>query len=279
MTTMAPLIEADELQELLASGAGPVLLDVRWYLTEPLRGRQEYQSAHLPGAYFIDLDQDLSAPVRIDGTGGRHPLPDPMVLQSALRRAGVDDDSHVVVLDQGPSLAAGRLWWMLRDAGLERVQVLNGGWQAWLAAGGEPSDVAPMVGAGSVTVRPGQRGSVDADQVQQIIDEGSARVWDVRAGERYRGEVEPIDAVAGHIPGAGNLPATDLVVEGRFAGADELRTTLAELRPGDVVQCGSGVTAAQVLLAAEQAGIDGLRLYPGSWSDWISNPDRPVAQG
>ncbi|WP_203566569.1 sulfurtransferase [Aestuariimicrobium ganziense] len=275
---MKPLVQPAELAELIASDDHVMVLDVRWYLTDAERGRREYDAGHVPGSRFVPIEHDLSAPVADDGRGGRHPLPSADDLQAALRRAGIDDDSHVVVLDQGPSLGAGRAWWMLRDAGLERVQVLDGGFAAWQEYGGAITTDLPEVRPGTVTVRPGQLPSVDADGVRAHLDAGG-RVVDVRAAERFRGEVEPMDAVAGHIPGALNLPATELQDHGRFRPADEVAEMLSGLQPGDVLSCGSGITAAQALLAAEHAGISGLRLYPGSWSDWISDPDRPVATG
>ena len=284
MTATTPLITAAELAEVIAAGASEpdghalVLLDARWYLTEPGRGRAEYEQAHLPGAVFVDVEHDLSSPARADRRGGRHPLPDPVDLQQAMRRAGVNEDSQVVVYDQGLSLGAARAWWLLRDGGQEDVQVLDGGIGAWIAHGGEVTDTVPAPEAGTVILRPGSMPQVDAEGVAAALAEGRT-VVDVRAANRYRGEDETIDPVAGHIPGAVSRPAGTVATGKGFSSAEEIREHFAELEPGDVFSCGSGITAAQAVLAAEAAGVRGLAIYPGSWSDWISDPTRPVATG
>lgn len=284
MTATTPLISAEELAELLATGASDpdgyalVLLDARWYLSEPGRGRAEYEQAHLQGAVFVDVDHDLSSHAASDGRGGRHPLPDPVDLQQVMRRAGINEDTQVVVYDQGLSLGAARAWWLLRDGGHEDVRVLDGGIGAWIRNGGEVTDEVPEPLAGTVILRPGTMPQHDADGVVAALAEGRT-VVDVRAANRYRGEDETIDPVAGHIPGAISRPAATVATGKGFASADEIREHFAELEPGDVFTCGSGITAAQAVLAAEAAGVRGLAIYPGSWSDWISDPTRPVATG
>lgn len=275
------LIEVDELAAAMESGMTPVLLDARWNLVgRP--GREEFEEAHIPFAQWVDLENELAAPA---GPDGRHPLPDPEVFGAAMRRCGVFTDSTVVVCDGGNSMAAARLWWLLTDAGHPEVRVLNGGLAAWQAAGmpvlsGPPEETAP----GDFAPRPGHRASITAEAVAELVAAGAEEpvLVDVRAPERYRGEQEPIDPVAGHIPGALNLPATQLQeADGRFRSPVELAVQLRDLGIGDapVVYCGSGVSAAQALLAMEIAGErDGI-LFPGSWSGWITDPDRPIATG
>lgn len=278
MTTV--LISARDLRAALASQRPPVVIDVRWPGPGvPGTGLSAYRQGHIPTSTWIDLETELAGPVV--GPGGRHPLPESVVFERAMRRAGVDADSDVVVLDGDNSLAAGRLWWLLRDAGHERVRVLDGGFAAWERIGGEleSGDPSPRP-EGTFVGRSGCLPVVDAHEVLAGLRQG-IRLWDVRAAERYRGEREPIDPVAGHIPGARNLPSTWLQrPDGSFLDRESLREVLRDVRAGDVVYCGSGITAAQALLALAVAGLDrGVRLYPGSWSDWISAGDRPVEVG
>jgi thiosulfate/3-mercaptopyruvate sulfurtransferase len=269
MGTMAsPLISATELHDLLGS---VTVLDVRYRMGGP-GGLPEYVKGHVPGAVYLDLDRDLAAP---PGEGGRHPLPDPEDFQAAMRRAGVRDDRPVVVYDDWSGLAAGRAWWLLRFHGHPDVRVLDGAWPAWLEAGGVAQAVAIAPEPGDFTARPGRMPMVEADDVL-----GVPVLVDARAPERYRGETEPIDPVAGHIPGAVNVPTTtNLRADGRFRSADELRALYAAAGvTGDedvAAYCGSGVTAAHDVLALEIAGIHAA-LYPGSWSGWIADPRRPV---
>lgn len=269
-----PLITAPELAARLASGEDLTLLDVRWNLGSDT-GHGEYLAGHVPGAVWVDLDHDLAGAA---GDGGRHPLPDPEAFQSAMRRAGVRHGRPVVAYDGANGMAAARLWWLLTDGGKDGVQVLTGGYAAWVADG-LPTDEGE-VGAtrGDVTLTPGSRPVVDVDALREHLDRGGA-LWDVRAPERYRGESETVDPVAGHIPGARNLPVGGFTGPTGFAPADELATYLGAVQPGDVMSCGSGVTAAAGILAAEAAGIEGVALYPGSWSEWIRDPSRPVASG
>jgi thiosulfate/3-mercaptopyruvate sulfurtransferase len=238
-------------------------------------GRPEYEAGHLPGAVFVELETELSGE---PGEGGRHPLPDAAAFQAAMRAAGVDDDVPVVAYDAATSLYAARLWWLLTDAGHADVRVLDGGYAGWVA-GGHPVETGagPAVSPGGFVARPGQRDRVERGQILAHPD--AYTLVDVRSAERYRGEVEPIDPVAGHIPGALNRPAAQLLDEhGRFRPAAEVAAAYAGVE-APVLYCGSGITAAQALLALEAAGVEGGRIYPGSWSDWIRDPDRPVATG
>ena len=268
-----PLISGIELRLLLG---GVAVLDVRYRLGGP-PGREEYDAGHVPGAVYVDLDTELAAPVG-DGSRGRHPLPDPGAFQAAMRRAGVRDDAPVVLYDDWQGRAAARAWWLLRYHGHPDVQVLDGGWPAWLAAGGETSTVEPTILAGDFTARPGAMPVVDADALPAV-----PVVVDARAPERYRGESEPVDPVAGHVPGAVNVPTTvNVAADGTFRSLEQLRALYAaEGVAGEqetAVYCGSGVTAAHDVLALESVGITAA-LYPGSWSEWVADPGRPVATG
>ncbi len=284
---MRHLINATDLAaELARSDAETVIVDVRWTLTTgrspddpsgPV-GRPDYDAGHIAGAHFVDLDAELAGP---PDDRGRHPLPDPAVLQAALRRCGVDQGSRVVVYDGRESMAAARAWWVLRWAGLADVRVLDGGYAAWLAAGLPTTTDVPSPGVGDVSVRPGAQPTIDADRA--AIWPAGGLLLDARAPERYAGDVEPIDPVAGHIPGAVNSPTTDwLTADGTFRGdlLDHWREVAGD-RPSEepvAVYCGSGVTAAHHLLALAEIGIDAT-LYPGSWSEWVRDPARPVATG
>lgn len=289
-----PLLPPAELAARLAGpDPVPVVLDVRWTLSaarrpgDPPSGRADHDAGHVPGAVHLDLDTDLAGPPRSGpgGTGGRHPLPTAGHLQDALRRAGVREDSEVVVHDGGDGTAAARAWWLLRWAGVpaDRVAVLDGGWAAWTAGGhpvtAEPSRPEP----GDVVVRPGALPVLDAEGAAAVVAAGGVLV-DARAAVRFRGEAEPVDPVAGRVPGAVNLPATDLTgPDGRWPAPAVLRERLAALGLGadrpEGAYCGSGVTAAAIVLAAEHAGLPAVPLYVGSWSDWCADPARPVAQG
>lgn len=279
-----PLVDVEWLRSALAEPDSRIVLaDCRWYPDRPMQG---YLDGHIPGAVYIDVDEDLAAPVRDDRVGGRHPLPDPVRFASAMSRAGIGDDTPVVAYDDARGSTAARLWWMLHVIG-HQVALLDGGLQAW----GDPIESgegrAPI--PATFTPRPWPRQAVvDAREIDQLRIDPAAVIIDVRAAERYRGETEPIDPVAGHIPGVRSVPWTDIVdpQTGRFRSPQELRARYAEagLRPGDdqrvpVAQCGSGVTACHALIAFELAGIEGGRLYVGSWSDWISDPKRPIATG
>lgn len=272
------LITPPELDARLRSDAPPRLLDVRYRLDEP-DGRPAYREAHIPSAVYVSLDDDLAA--HGEPGDGRHPLPEPAALQAAARRWGLDDGDAVVVYDDWNSFAAARAWWALTDAGVADVRILDGGLAAWRAAG-LPLDAGDTgVTAGSVSLGGGQLPRLDIDGAAALPHHGV--LFDARAGERYRGETEPIDPRAGHIPGAVSAPTADNVdPEGRYLDAAILRQRFDSLGvTGDApvgVYCGSGVTAAHALVALRLAGIDAA-LYPGSWSQWANHPDRPVATG
>ncbi|CAN7335280.1 sulfurtransferase [Terrabacter sp. LjRoot27] len=258
-----------------------VVLDVRWALTtaNTPAGRKDYDAGHVPGAFFVDLDTELASPA---GDGGRHPLPDPAVVQTVLRRAGITEHSRVVVLDGKESYAAARAWWVLRWVGINDVRVLDGGYAAWLAAGLPVSTEEPADRHGDVEVRPGQLPTLDAAGAAALARDGL--LLDARAPERYAGETEPIDPVAGHVPGAVNSPTAAWVTgDGTFRRdlAEHWATVTGGVDPGDGtvgVYCGSGVTAAHEMLALAELGVDTV-LYPGSWSEWIRDAARPVATG
>ena len=274
--TAPALVSPDELETLLARGEA-VVVDVQ-YALRGTPGPELYAAGHLPGAPFLDLDEALAGP---PGRQGRHPLPDPAVLQDALRRAGLDDDTEVVVYDQQTSLGAARAWWVLRWAGHPQVRVLDGGLAAWVRSGRPVSTDLPSPPAGSLTVRPGSVPVLDAEGAAAMARSGV--LLDVRTPERYRGEAEPIDHTAGHVPGAVNLPMAEVMADdGTFLPADAIRRRAAAAgvhRDTPVgTQCGSGVTAAQMSLALHAAGIDSIP-YVGSWSEWIEDPARPVALG
>ena len=259
-------------------GTPPVLLDIRWTLGGP-PGFLEFAGGHLPGARFVDLDTELAGP---PGRGrGRHPMPEPERFQEAMRRVGVGDSTSVVVYDAGGGLSAARAWWLLRYFGHAETRLLDGGLQAWKAAGFPVSTDERPPARGDFTARAGAMALIDAPAAAALARHGV--LLDARAAERYRGEVEPVDPVAGHIPGARSAPtAANLDAEGRFLPAAGLSARFAALgaRPGDQVgaYCGSGVTAAHEVLALELAGIPAA-LYAGSWSAWVSDPTRPVAIG
>jgi thiosulfate/3-mercaptopyruvate sulfurtransferase len=269
------LVSPSALAEELADGSGPALLDARWRLGGP-PGLDSYREGHLPGAVFVDLDRDLAAP---PGPAGRHPLPDPVAFTDAMRAAGVSQDRPVVVYDDRDATAAARGWWLLRFFGHEHVRVLDGGYQAWLAAGLAVSKADPAGKPGDFTARPGKMPMLDAAGAGSMARTGL--LLDARAGERYRGEQERIDPVAGHIPGAVSAPTADNVnPDGTFRSAAELAVRFAALGAGSSVgvYCGSGVTAAHEVLALALVGIPAA-LYVGSWSNWIADPARPVATG
>jgi thiosulfate/3-mercaptopyruvate sulfurtransferase len=265
--------------ELAALPAPPALLDVRWRLGGP-PGIDLYRAGHIPGAVFTDLDRDLAAR---PGPGGRHPMPAAAGFEAAMRRAGVRNDRLVVVYDDADSTAAARAWWLLRYFGHQSVRVLDGGFAAWTAAGHpvQKGSRASAPAAGDFTASPGHLAVLDADGAAALARTGV--LLDARAGARYRGETEPVDPVAGHIPGAVSAPTAENVREdGTFRPPDDLGRRFAALGAdgGTAVgaYCGSGVTAAHEVLALTLAGIPAA-LYPGSWSEWITNPARPVATG
>ncbi|KOG77690.1 MULTISPECIES: sulfurtransferase [Streptomyces] len=272
---MKPIITASACASESAGPRPPVLLDVRWRLGGP-HGRADYEAGHLPGAVFVDLDQDLASPA---GDGGRHPLPDPEAFGAAMRRAGVGQNTPVVVYDGGQGWAAARAWWLLRWAGHRDVRVLDGGLAAWT---GDLSTDVPHPAEGDFRPKPGALPTLDADSAAAFARSGL--LLDARAAERYRGDVEPIDRVGGHIPGAVSAPTDENTdADGRYLPAEQLAARFAGLgaeagAEGVGVYCGSGVSGAHQVLALEIAGLTGI-LYPGSWSEWSADPSRPVATG
>jgi thiosulfate/3-mercaptopyruvate sulfurtransferase len=281
--TYTTLIDAAALRRLLGSATPPVLIDARFDLADPAAGERAHGEAHLPGAHYLHLDRDLSA--ARTGRNGRHPLPQRSLFAARIGALGIGPQTQVVAYDaQGGSYAA-RVWWLLRWLGHEAVAVLDGGLPAWVEAGGavNDADVARSSTTAPYPERASLVSSVDADALLARL--GRTPLIDARAPERFRGEVEPLDAQAGHIPGALNRCYRDnLRADGRFKPAEALRAEFTPLlgaaAPGEVVhQCGSGVTACHNLLAMEHAGLAGSLLYPGSWSEWSSDPSRPIATG
>jgi len=275
------LVDAATLAKAL-SDDGLRIVDARYSLSDSALRREGYAQSHLPGAVYADLDQDLSD---LGKPGlGRHPLPDEAVFARKLGEWGITPEHQVVVYDAGDgSMAAARFWWLLKLLGHERVAVLDGGLPAWRAlALPESSEASAVTQAAVYPARFDSAAVVDAGEVQSRLGE-QGWLWDARAAERFRGEVEPLDSVAGHVPGALNRPLSLNLHEGRFKPAAQLRGELEPLlsgrAPGEiVVMCGSGVTACHLLLALEHAGLHGARVYAGSWSGWISDPARPIAR-
>jgi thiosulfate/3-mercaptopyruvate sulfurtransferase len=278
-----PLISAEALRSLMAlpaAGNGVVLLDCRFDLADTEAGARAYAEGHLPGAHCVHLDRDLSGAKT--GRNGRHPLPAREALAAACGRWGIGPETRVVAYDAQGGVYAARAWWLLRWLGHTTVAVLDGGLPAWRAAGGPLSTETPAAAAlppypaAAAPAMP----QIDADTLLARL--GRVRLLDARAGERFRGEVEPLDPVAGHIPGATLRCFKDNLDGSRFKPAAVLRTEFGALdTPADQIvhQCGSGVTACHNLLAMEHAGLVGSVLYPGSWSEWCADPARPVARG
>lgn len=285
MAVAGTLIDATTLAALPPGSA--LIVDCRYDLADPEAGLRAYRAGHVPGAVYAHLDRDLSDLSRIASGLGRHPLPDAAAFLRTLRSWGWRAGLPVVAYDMhGGALGAARLWWMLRQLG-HPAAVLDGGWQVWIAAGlpqrtraSGTAGVADESVPASVGFDP--HGMVDSTGVQAHLHDGALCVVDARAPERYRGEVEPIDPVAGHIPGSINRPFVDnLAADGCFKSAmqlrDEWRVLLGNRDPASIVHsCGSGVSACQNLLAMEYAGLHGSRLYPASWSGWVSDRSRPV---
>jgi thiosulfate/3-mercaptopyruvate sulfurtransferase len=281
------LIDVDSLRMVLGEPR-LAIVDCRFDLMNPDAGRQAYLRAHIPGARYADLNRDLSAPIAAHT--GRHPLPTPERFAVLLDGLGIGDDTQVVAYDDANGSIAARLWWMLRWMGHGAVAVLDGGFKAWTAAGGAlqsgAADSAQTpAGTRRFTARSDAESVVSTPELERVLRDPQAVLVDARAQERYAGTVEPIDPVAGHIPGAVNHPFTaNLDAEGRFLSAAELkrrwRERLAGREPENLVaMCGSGVTACHNLLSLEVAGLGGGKLYAGSWSEWIRDPRRPTARG
>ena len=277
------LIDPQALGREFASPAW-ALFDCRFDLADKARGEMDYRAGHIPGARFAHLERDLSGPVT--QASGRHPLPDPVSLCRWLGAQGVGPETQVVAYDDSAGSMAVRLWWLLRWLGHRAVAVLDGGWQAWRNAGlAETTAIRPPAETRPYPGRPNPSMLVTTDQLLADLDSDRWLLLDARTGERFRGEQEPIDPVAGHIPGARSLPLqANLDADGRFLAPERLRQIYGE-KLGDhppsetACLCGSGVTACHDLLAMEIAGLGGARLYAGSWSEWIRDPARPIALG
>lgn len=279
------LIEAPVLRNLIGK-PDLAVLDCRFDLSNRSRGRAAYLAGHIPGAKYADLETDLSGPVTANS--GRHPLPAPQHFAAALERWGIGKATQVIVYDDAGGAYAARGWWLLRWLGHESVAVLNGGINAWVAAGGplEPGEDKPLTkairGGGRIEPKSNRAALIETDAVGPFVADPANLLVDARAAERFSGSVEPIDTVAGHIGGAVNHPfSANLGPDGRFLPAAELRRLwelrLAGRKPERVAaMCGSGVTACHNLLSLEIAGFKGARLYAGSWSEWIKDPNRPA---
>ncbi|HEY4369743.1 MAG TPA: sulfurtransferase [Steroidobacteraceae bacterium] len=277
----SPLITAASLASH-ASDPDWLAIDCRFDLAQPAAGEAAYRAGHIPGAIYAHLDRDLAAPVT--PTTGRHPLPAAETFAATLSAWGVGENTQVVAYDADTGAFAARLWWMLRWLGHTRVAVLDGGYKAWTAAGLPVSTEIPQRTPSRFVAHADRSQWLEADEVASRTERPDWRLLDARAVERFAGEVEPIDPVAGHVPGARNHPfATNLGTDGRFLPAAELHARFEKSQAGvsddhTIVMCGSGVTACHLLLALEVAGKPGAQLYAGSWSEWIRDPSRPVAK-
>ncbi len=260
------------------------IVDCRFDLSDTEAGRRAYTQSHIPGAAYAHLDEDMSGPILPDRTGGRHPLPDPDEFARTLARLGITNNTRVALYDASGGSMASRMWWMLRWVGHDSVAVLDGGWDAWTAAGLPTRSGEESPQPGSFTATPRPELVVDAAEMLRKTASGGALVIDARGADRFRGENETHDPIGGHIPGASNLPQSGNLRDGLFLEPDELAARFSELMgnrpPSEVIfYCGSGVSACHNALALQHAGIGEARLYPGSWSDWITDPSRPTAQG
>lgn len=276
------LVDTDTLARHLADPRW-VVVDCRFTLTDAAAGRRAWTAGHIPGARYAHLDEDLSSP--ITPHTGRHPLPDPNALARKLGAWGIDESKQVVVYDDTFGAMASRLWWLLRWLGHESVALLDGGYPKWVREKKPVTPDAPVVHPATFHPRVNNALWVNADFVERARQDEAFLVFDARAEERFRGDIEPLDKVAGHVPGAVNAMYEDnLDVSGEFLSAEELRERYLDLLGGIVPDqaihmCGSGVTACHNVLAMEHAGLPGAKLYAGSWSEWITDPNRPVAKG
>jgi thiosulfate/3-mercaptopyruvate sulfurtransferase len=276
------LISAEELSTHTADRDWTVI-DCRFSLSQPKKGREDYLGAHIQGAVYAHLDNDLCG-IKIPGKTGRHPLPEPGVFAKTLSSWGVDSHTQVAVYDDSGGSMAARLWWMLKWVGHNQVALLDGGWQSWLESG-----LPIQTDRGYRLAKRFERNEVanlliNAEQVRSLLGNPNYRILDARAAERYRGEIEPLDPVAGHIPGAVSSPFQEnLSPEGKFLAPELLRIRYERLMkpvspPNVICYCGSGVTATHNLLAIAHAGLGMGKLYAGSWSEWVADPARPVAR-
>lgn len=277
----SPLISTAALAAQLGN-VNLVIVDTRHDLMNPLLGRDAYAASHIPGAIFMSIDDDLSAPK--NGNNGRHPLPTPESFAATLSAKGIGSANKVVVYDQGSAMFVGRLWWMLSWLGHDDVWVLDGGFAQWQKEGRAVASSVNTRAAATFTPAPRHHMRLTATQTQAALADPTRRILDARAPERYRGEMEPVDPVAGHIPGAFNRAFPNNLRDGLFKPADELKrefdAILAGRTPEQLIhQCGSGVSACANIIAMEHAGLGGSTLYAGSWSEWCSDTARPVARG
>jgi thiosulfate/3-mercaptopyruvate sulfurtransferase len=278
MTTNT-LIDAQALRDLIDSHASVAILETSFDLADTSAGERSYREGHIPGAHYLHLDRDLSAPKT--GRNGRHPLPSREAFAATIGALGIGPQTQVVVCDRQAAMYAVRAWWMLRWLGHDAVAVLDGGVAAWQAAGGSLDTVVPTRRPlAPYPLRAPLVSTIDADALGKQL--GRVRLIDARAPERFRGDVEPLDAQAGHIPGASNRFFKDnLAADGRFKSPEQLKaewTPLLAYGTPVIHQCGSGVTACHNIFAMELAGLGTSTLYPGSWSEWSSDPSRPIAK-
>jgi thiosulfate/3-mercaptopyruvate sulfurtransferase len=274
---MTPLISANQLEEIINSGEEVLLCDCRFDLVDPLYGQKAYEESHIPGAIYVDLDHDLSGPK--NGVNGRHPLPSPEAWAKTKTRLGITPNTLVVAYDKQGSVYASRLWWMLKASGHAKVQVLDGGLDAWNGPMGTVPR-KPIPSSQAIEPRP-YVGLVLVDEVVSNLQTKKNTIIDARANDRFHGQNETLDPVGGHIPGATNRFFKNNLSATAFKPAEQLFKDFVELlgpvKPADVIhQCGSGVTACHNLLAMELAGLKGSRLYAGSWSEWCADSSRPV---
>ena len=274
---MSQLISPAELKNLQRTHQ-PIILDCRSDLTDKALSRQWFNEGHIPGAQHAHLEEDLSGPIT-PGQTGRHPLPDPETFGQTLRRWGVSHETPVIVYDQGNGMFAARAWWMLKWLGLNDVRILNGGLKRWLDEGGELTKSETVTEPSDARFKPDM--SLVTDATRLLSETNAHRLLDARALPRYRGDEEPLDSKAGHIPGAYNADFTrNLQADGTFLDTAALAKRFAPLANQEVIcYCGSGVTACHNIVAITEAGLPMPKLYPGSWSEWITNPNHPIATG
>ena len=268
------IVSAEHLKEALTSDTPPRLFDTRFDLRDTAWGMRAYSDAHIPGAIYAHLDEVLSSPV-IRGKTGRHPLPDPDSFVKFLEHCGIRNEDEVVIYDQGLGGIAARMWWLFKWIGHQEVSVLDGGWEAWQSLGGDTESAIQAFSASNYAIS--LRNDLVVERSELLETEEGQTVVDSRDARRYYGLEEPIDPVAGHIPGAINMPFRQNIADnGGWKSRPELRERFDDLRGEIIFYCGSGVTACHNILAYEHAGLGEAKLYPGSWSEWITDPDAPI---
>ncbi len=275
---MKNFISAQDLKNCL-NDSNLIIVDTRFNLQDPTEGHKLFKEAHIPGAVYFDLDKDLSSPPQAHG--GRHPLPEVDGLVRKLELAGIGDDTTVAIYDDTMNVFAGRMWWLLKFLGHDDVKVLDGGLSAWQEAGFDTTAELPHREAATFTPRPNPEMIADMGEVKRKLGDSSTVLIDSRGAERYRGDEEPLDKKAGHIPSAQNIPFAGNYKNGKLKDKDALEERFANASEAEevIVYCGSGVSAANNLLALEEVGVVGAKLYVGSWSDWSSYEDTPVETG